>query len=285
MPLLINSFIQTTVQKAIQKTIQKIILSTLSIVLLSPELLLKSAYAETLPTMPIQFNPDTLVNPGRPGGRRRGGGSRGGCQAEIPLTAIAYVDSRTVAELGVTRTEETVGMLTTQAQPTLWFYLPAPLSANTPTEFMIKDGLNRTLFQAQLSGETAQPGIIGVPVSFDLEVGKPYHWFFTVGCDDTEQTTVDGWIQRRTVNPNLSRIFDQGNPHNRAALYASYGFLQDALSELAAMRLAHQDNANEDDASARSWTHFLSTLGLTEIATAPVLDCCALTQPTADPQP
>ncbi len=276
--------------------IQKTILSALSIILLSHglpfklpfNLLIKPAHAETLPTLPIQFNPDTLVNPGRPGGRRRGGGSRGGCQAEIPLTAIAYADSRTVAELGVTRTEETVGMLTAQAQPTLWFYLPTPLLANTPTEFILKDGLNRTLFQTQLSGETAQPGIIGLPVSFDLEVGKAYHWFFTMGCDDTEQTTVDGWIQRRTVDPSLSRTFHQASPHDRAALYASYGFLQDALSELAAMRLADRENGTEDGALAQTWTNFLSALGFTEIAATPVLTCCQVTstaETTIEPQP
>ncbi len=276
----------------INPPIQKTILSALSIILLSyglpVNLLVKPAQAETLPTLPIQFNPDTLVNPGRPGGRRRGGGSRGGCQAEIPLTAIAYADSNTVAELGVTRTEETVGMLTTQAQPTLWFYLPTPLLANTPTEFILKDGLNRTLFQTQLSGETAQPGIIGLPVSFDLEVDKAYHWFFTMGCDDTEQTTVDGWIQRRTVNPNLSRTFNQANSHDRAALYASYGFLQDALSELAAMRLADLENVTGDGALAQTWTNFLSALGLTEVAATPVLNCCQVTptaKTTAEPPP
>lgn len=269
----------------IEKTIQKIIFSTLSVILLFHEPLIKPVHAETLPTLPIQFNPDTLVNPGRPGGRRRGGGSRGGCQAEIPLTAIAYADSRTVAELGVTRTEETVGMLTTQAQPTLWFYLPTSLSANTPTEFILKDGLNRTLFQAPLSGETAQPGIIGLPVPFELEVGKAYHWFFTMGCDDTEQATVDGWIQRLAVDSNLSRSFNQANAHDQAALYASYGFLQDALSELATMRLADMSDGIEDHALTQTWADFLSALGLTEVASTPVLDCCALTQPTVEPQP
>lgn len=275
------------IHSPIQKTVQKTVLSALSIMLLSHGLLIKPAHAETLPTLPIQFNPDTLINPGRPGGRRRGGGSRGGCQAEIPLTAIAYADSRTVAELGVTRTEETVGMLTTQAQPTLWFYLPTPLAANTPTEFILKDGLNRTLFQDQISGETDQPGIVGLSVPFDLEVGKAYHWFFTMGCDDTDQTTVDGWIQRRTVNPNLSRTFNQANSQDRAALYASYGFLQDALSELAAMRLAHSENGTEEGAVAQTWTNFLSALGLTEVANTPVLNCCQVTpttEPTAAPQ-
>lgn len=83
--------------------------------------------AQPLPPLPIEFNPDTLRNPGRPGGRRRGGGSRGGCYDGIPLSAIAPASITTTEELGVTRTDEAVGSLTITAEPILWFYLPASL--------------------------------------------------------------------------------------------------------------------------------------------------------------
>ncbi|NJM96075.1 MAG: DUF928 domain-containing protein [Phormidesmis sp. RL_2_1] len=181
------------------------------------------ATAQSLPSLPIQFNPDNLINPGRPGNRRRGGGSRGGCQAEIPLTAISYADSRTVEELGVTRIEETVGTLTTKAQPTLLFYLPQPLSENTTTELIVQDQHRQLLFQGQLMGQTEHSGVVSVPITVDLALNTPYYWALTLNCTDGS-TAVDGWIERRANAPALTRTFNETNPRNRAALYASYGF-------------------------------------------------------------
>lgn len=226
--------------------------------------------AQQLPPIPIQFNPDRLTNPGRPGGRRRGGGSRGICQGELPLTAIAYANSRTVEELGISRTVESVGMLTSQAQPTLWFYLPEPLTDSATTEFVIKDSGDQVLYSGQLIGETADSGIVGVPLAVDLAPGAAYHWFLTVDCDSNERAVVDGWIERRSPDSTLSNLLTQASPRNRAALYANAGFLQDALTELATLRLADL----EDEMIARDWVGFLSALDLPELTAAPLLDCC-----------
>jgi hypothetical protein len=235
------------------------------------------APAQTLPSLPIQFNPDTLVNPGRPGNRRRGGGSRGGCQAEIPLTALAYANSRTVAELGVQRTDEAVGTLTTQDQPSLWFYLPAPLNDNA--ELIVKDSREQVVYQGRLAGTTEQAGIVSVPMAVSLSPGAAYHWFLSLDCGEGDRTTVDGWLARQTSDPALQRAFTQADARNRAALYANYGFLQDALSELATLRLAKPD----DEAIAQDWSSFLGELDLSELSSAPLLACCQLAGATEEP--
>lgn len=106
----------------------------------------EGAIAQELPPMPIRFKPGELVNPGRPGGRRRGGGSRGGCAADgVPLSAIAYSDSQTIQELGVPVVSESVGTFTTQAQPMLWFYRPQAISDETQAELIVKDERNAVL--------------------------------------------------------------------------------------------------------------------------------------------
>ncbi|MGB3294141.1 MAG: DUF928 domain-containing protein [Phormidesmis sp.] len=243
-------------------------LSTLSLAALALRPL--SATAQPLPPMPIQFNPDSLTNPGRPGGRRRGGGSRGICQGELPLTAIAYASPHTVEELGITQTVEVVGMLTTQIQPTLWFYLPEPLTDGATTEFVMKDGGDQLLYSGQLTGTTDNSGIVGVPVPISLEPEAAYHWFLTVDCDENERAVIDGWIERQLPDLALSNLLAQANPRNRAALYANAGFLQDALSELAAIRLANL----EDEAIAQDWVSFLRALDLPELTVASLLDCC-----------
>jgi hypothetical protein len=250
----------------------------LSITLIATTFPTRPVSAEPLPILPIEFNPDTLANPGRPGGRRRGGGSRGGCSAEPPLTAITY--ARTVSELGIEITEETVGTLTTQAQPTLWFYLPTALSDDIATAFTIKNSDNELLYAGQLSGTTESDGIVGVTVPIDFEVGQTYHWFVAIACGEVdtsgegEEFVVDGWIERRTIDPQLERRIEQATNRNRAALYADAGFLQDAISELATLRLNNPD----DEALAQDWADFLVALDLSDLTTEPLLDCCSVVE-------
>lgn len=257
-------------------------LSTLSAMVLAL-LLPPTAVAQTLPSLPIQFNPDMLENPGRPGDRRRGGGSRGGCQADIPLTAIAYASSQAVEELGVQSIDQAVGTLTTQAQPILWFYLPGPLTDDTAAEFIVKDSKDTLLYQGQLVGQTDSGGIINVPMPLDLEPDVDYHWFLVYDCDESDRTQVDGWVERRAPNPTLSRTLDQADDRSQAALYANSGYLQDALTELAALRIANP----EDEAIAQDWATFLSALDLPDLTAAPLLDCCQVTSiqaPTQSPE-
>jgi len=232
----------------------------------------KDARAQQLPPLPIEFNPDNLINPGRPGGRRRGGGSRGGCQAGVPLSAITYAESWVTEELGVTITEEAVGMLTTQVQPMLWFYVPAEVG-DMATEFIVKDTQGLVVYQGRLSGQTAGEGVIGVPLAAEMAVGSSYQWSLTVDCDETERVTVGGWVERRAVGPDTVRSLTQASARNRVALYANYGFLQDAVGQLAELRLARP----EDEAIAQSWRQLLTALELPELADATVFSCCDVT--------
>ena len=237
--------------------------------------LLQSANAQTtniqaLPPLPIEFNPDNLINPGRPGGRRRGGGSRGGCQSELPLSAIAYADSQVVEELGVTRTDETVGGLTAQPRPILWCYLPAPVH-ETAAELVVQDSQEQVVFQGQLAGETERPGVVGLELEDDLRVGEPYQWFLTIDCDETERVTVNGWVERRAVGPDATRTLAQAMNLNRVALSADYGLGQDVVSELAQLRYFKP----EDELIEQAWTQLLVSLELSDLIDEPVLPCCA----------
>ena len=230
------------------------------------------AAAQDLPTLPLEFNPNGSPNPGRPGGRRRGGASRGSCQTGLPLTAIAPAQTTQVQELGVTQVVETVGALTTQAQPMLWFYMPGAVG-EVATEFVVKDSGDRVLYQGRLAGQTAGSGIVGVPLPVEMAPNSAYHWFLTVDCDETERVVVDGWVERRTVGPDANRTLTQATARNRAALYANYGFLQDTISELALLR---QENV-EDEAIAQAWRQLMIVLELPELAEIAVLPCCEVT--------
>lgn len=233
-----------------------------------------------LPPLPIEFNPENIINPGRPGGRRRGGGSRGSCQADIPLTAIAYADSHIVQELGITRTDETVGMTTAFDYPILWFYMPEQLG-DIATEFVLKDSQERVLYQGRLVGTTSSPGIVGVFLPVSLQPNDAYRWFLTVDCDNSERVTIDGWVGRGVVDADTERTLQQASDRNRAALSASYGFWQDTVSELAILRYADPDDRH----IAQSWEQLVTELGLPELSDIPVLPCCELADASTEITP
>lgn len=237
-----------------------------------PRPLVRSAVAQQLPPLPLEFNPREIGNPGRPGGRRRGGGSRGVCSAGLPLSAIAYADTQIITELDITRIDEQVGMLTTQPQPTLWFYLPQPL-ASTPTEFILRDASSQLLYQGRLVGSTDSGAIVAAPVPIALLPNVPYQWSLTIDCDESDRTTVRGWIESRTLSDSLTNDLSEANARNRAALYASAGYLQDSLTELARLRSLRPD----DEAITQVWQDFLIALDLPELVNLPVsASCCSV---------
>ena len=253
--------------------------STLLAIVGSAVMPLRPVNAQELPPMPIQFNPDTLRSPGRPGGRRRGGGSRGGCVADgVPLSAIAYAESQSTRELEVDVIVESVGSFTTQAQPLLWFYLPNTTSDDVSAELVIKGEQDELLYRGQLEKGTEDNGIIRVPMPIEMAAGSAYHWFLSLDCGDAAAESVDGWIVRQDAQSEAAVLLAQAAPRNRVALYTNYGYVQDALSELAMMRLADLD----DPEIAENWVGFLGQLGLEDLTAAPILDCCELAESDAD---
>ncbi len=217
------------------------------------------ALAQQLPNLPIQLNLDDLAPAQYQGSRQES------CATyDFPLTALTYSTANGT-------TDVSVGSLTVQAQPRLWFYLPTD-SEEMNAVIAIKNTRNELLYEGQLNGETESDGIVSVPLPVELSAGDPYQWVLTVECDENDSVTVDGWIGRAPISPATAGVFAGVGDRNRAALYANEGFLQDALSELALLRLA--DKADED--LAEDWIGFLSDLGLADLTAAPLLDCCEI---------
>lgn len=226
------------------------------------------AAAQSLPSLPIQFNPAQINT-------TRTGSTSGECSAgERPPSAIAYTDSQTTAS---TRT--------TQAQPTLWFYLPVPLTPETEALFTLKGSLDSPvgapLYEGVLSGQTDSAGIISIPLSISLNVGDLYQWSLTLNCADDETIAMSGWIERRALAPALRSTFEAVGDRNRAALYANYGFLQDAIDELATLRQVNPDS----EAIAQDWNAFLSDLNLSELTASSLLNCCQVGSKPAEENP
>lgn len=227
----------------------------------------------------VRFVQSSLVsNAGQTSGRRRGGASRGSCpnvNPERPLTAIVPATLMGETKPGVDpllTTWQSVGGLTTAANPNFVFYIPKEIS-DLPKEFVLQDESGRNIYHSYFATKASmQSGFtqIRIPLAFSLATNKIYRWFFLVHCDADARSEVDGWIQRVPLNPVLNSQLQKGSRLEQAQVFAANGIWYDALSSLVEMRRANP----QDRHLFFNWVELLDSVGLKAIATQPISQCC-----------
>jgi hypothetical protein len=163
--------------------------------------------------------------------------------------------------------------LTVTAYPTFFFYVPQTLAKTV--EFVLLDEENYKKVYETTFIISGKPGISSVSLPDNktlppLEMGKKYHWYFSVVCDPEDRAGdiyVDGWVQRVELNPVLVAELDKADPREQFALYQRLDLWQDTLTTLAERRRSHPD----DQALNREWANLLRSVGLGEIAQEPIL--------------
>ncbi len=152
---------------------------------------------------------------GAPPGNHKSGAARGGCFAvdrERVLTALV---------------DESDPALTTQANPTLVFYLPfgrTPFLSQdgqaynaTLAEFELRDVNENSILKSQkiVLSIPDKPGIVKLTLpksEAQLEPDKEYFWVFKVICDPNDNTanpSVAGWIKRVKADSTGKVWFDR----------------------------------------------------------------------------
>lgn len=160
--------------------------------------------------------------------------------------------------------------LTVAERPTFYVYVP-------PTEageifFALKDENNRHHYQAKIP-ITASGGAIAITLPSDapaLEVGQTYRWTFVL-LDEAglkpDSPGVEGTIQRVAAD----RVaLDPSAPEPSLELaqeYARAGIWYDTLKTLADLRQSQP----EDTTLVTNWEGVLSSVGLEDIASKPLL--------------
>lgn len=229
-----------------------------------------------LPTT-LEFVPPPIPDRGRPRGRRSGTASRGSCEAtQLPLTALVPT---TQVNPGETDTNistiniayESVLSLTTQPNPTLWFYTPYPLS-ETSIAFTLQDEQAQTLYERRWepTAAGAAGGVVKVQIpetAVMLAEGDRYRWYLTAYCGENTSNFVEGWIERVPAEGLLTEDFAAASPIEKAQTYAQQGIWQDALTQLGT-------RSPEDTDLEAAWITLLSSVGLEEIAQQPIINCC-----------
>ena len=206
----------------------------------------------------LQAKPSTPPNPGLPG-RRQPASPRGPCfPGKKPLTALLPATN-----LG----------LTVAAYPTFFFYVPE--TAATAVEFVLLDEENGNKLYETMFTITGKPGIFSLSLPTNktlppLEIGKNYHWYFSVVCDPEDRAGdvyVDGWVQRVEPSSVLVGELDKASPGEQVALYQKHQLWHETLTTLEKRRRLSPNDA----VLAAQWANLLRAAGLSEIAQEPLV--------------
>ncbi|BCL34552.1 DUF928 domain-containing protein [Nostoc sp. MS1] len=202
----------------------------------------------------------------RPGGRVRGGAKRGSCPSVEPqLTAL----------VPFTQTAPTVTDVwgfTTQAHPTLLFYVPYSKDSGYPMEFVLQDQDANIIYQKAIA-LPEKPGIISVSLPTDaaaLALDKQYRWFFTVECDPQKSSPpiyVEGVIQRVQLKPATIKQLETSSPLQKVDIYTENGIWFDSAEILFQLR---QQNP-QDATLAEKWRSLLTSIKLDDIIPKPLV--------------
>jgi hypothetical protein len=256
-----------------------------------------NALSSTLLSSTLQYVPPPPPEQGAPTGRVRGGASQASepippertgepdgnedspgppAQTEDepseppPLTALVPA----VREAGDS-SQELVWAVSAVDRPTFWFFVPDALSPDTPIEFVLEDSEGNPLYEHQFN-VTSQPGVISITLpNPPLEMGKLYHWSFRMGGDAaSESEFVEGWVEWREPDADLSDRLARSSDREKVALYAEKGFWHDALTQIAHLRQANP----EDETLKADWTSLLASIGLEDIASGEIVPCCTVSE-------
>lgn len=201
-------------------------------------------------------------------GDRVGGGKRDCQNIQQPTTSSKEALTALVPVYKLTDRELVLG-LTTKSHPTFWFYVP--YTSTVTAEFVIQNQAGQSIYKSPIS-LSGTPGVVSLTLPSSaslLEIGKRYHWYFNVYCNSQQPPVfVDGWIARVIPNLALQSQLLAAPPKQRAAIYASHGIWYEALTAAA--------EVHRIDPEHSQWAVMLQAVGLNNIASEPVVDCCTL---------
>ena len=154
-------------------------------------------------------------------------------------------------------------------RPTILVYLPA--STANEAVFSLKDEAGNTLHQMTLPVAAAS-GVMAIKLPATapaLTIGKNYQWFLALKVDgrlNPSTPYVDGWVQRIAASAELTAALNQPDVLKQAKLLGSMGVWYDCVATLATLR-----TATGPETVAKNWAELLDSVGLNEIAQAPIL--------------
>ncbi|RCJ40265.1 hypothetical protein A6770_11035 [Nostoc minutum NIES-26] len=200
-------------------------------------------------------------------GNRTAGGKRGCKTINKQFTASQEKNLTALVPVYQSPNAELVFGLTTISHPTFWFYVPYVTTASA--EFVLQNEAGEIVYQSPVS-LSGTPGVVSISLpstAYSLETGDRYHWYFNIYCNPQQPPVfVDGWIKRVEPNTVLKNQLEKATLKQRAALYATYGIWYELVNASAELRRL--------DARRNDWANILQSVGLNNITSEPIVDCC-----------
>ncbi|MGB3300579.1 MAG: DUF928 domain-containing protein [Phormidesmis sp.] len=162
---------------------------------------------------------------------------------------------------------------TLKARPTILVYVPS--SDASEAVFSLKDEAKNMVYQKVISVPKAG-GIVAIDMPAEapeLAVGANYQWYVAMklhGELSPASPFVDGWVQRMMPNAELTAALSEGDDLQNAKNLGANGIWYDTVAQMAILRAA-QPSVEADGAIAAHWIELLESVGLAEIAAAPIV--------------
>ncbi|WP_448534401.1 DUF928 domain-containing protein [Parathermosynechococcus lividus] len=195
-----------------------------------------------------------LPNRGAPGSRF-GGATRGSCvMGNQRLTAL--LPNTNLGQTAV-------------AKPT--FFVFVPTSTASQGELVITDPQNRDV-STTVVRLPAQPGILALQPTVELNPGQDYRWSFTLLCgadadDPSAMVSVSGVVERIQPRSDLAKKLAASNVGDRLSAAVDAGLWYETLAILADL----QRQTTTKDMARSEWQAVLNAVGLEAIAQAPLV--------------
>jgi Domain of Unknown Function (DUF928) len=222
----------------------------------------------------------TLINPSTrrtaPTGRRSGGAGRGPlCPAYLnaAVQSIVPVQLGNKSALQATAPELVWGK-TTEAQPTLWFYVPHQAGELKTAKFVLLDAEQHLVIPSPILLTLKDtPGIVGIHLPVALSPDQSYNWFFSIICSTEKPSRnpgVRGWIERVETSPKLLAALQSTDLALAYRAYAEQGIWYDMVTHLIRQR---QSNPADQTLQA-DWAGLLNLINAPNLQNVPIVHCC-----------
>ncbi|MBD2209365.1 DUF928 domain-containing protein [Nostoc linckia FACHB-104] len=169
---------------------------------------------------------------------------------------------------------------TTQERPTFFFSIPKASKTVTELEFVLREDENLDPLYKENFKAFDQAGIVGITLKANqppLKAGKEYTWAFSMICDPNSRDRdfyLEGKIQLMQDENVAAQLKETPTPLDRAVLYATAGFWENAISILADLRR----QSPNDTQIKQYWSDLLKSVKLDALADQPLLPPCCTTQ-------
>ena len=152
--------------------------------------------------------------------------------------------------------------LTIASQPQFFAYIPK--TSAIAVEFVLENQQGKGIAHKRLE-LTNTPSIVNIQFKeTSLEIGKDYKWLVSVVCEngDPEDAFVEGIVRRVKPEATLLGKLKKASAIEKVNLFAKFGIWQDAIANLADLRLSQPNSAD----LKTSWLTLFKSASLAPLA-------------------